>query len=286
MNIAVIGANGFLGYSIVDFFIKNDIPVTSLSRKKLKINCNWVEFHADLKFDFEIFKNFTHIFYCAACGVQRNKEIKFNDSLLVNALFPIKLSRFLQETNIKLITFGSYFEIGNNEIDKEWSVEEIVFSQNSIENDYIKTKKILTYWAFISKSLYHFILPTIYGENEDKDRLIPYLIEKFKNNLEVEVSSGEQVRQYIYINDLINGLWLIINSNIERGVYNFPSSETLKIKEIITLISSHFNYSLKINTNDEFRDLKMKNLQLKSSKCFNSIQINSSFIANNLDYYL
>jgi nucleoside-diphosphate-sugar epimerase len=276
MKIAVIGASGFLGNSIVDFLINKNFEVTALSREPIKTRCNWVKFNAEFEIDFDFFKNFTHIFYCAASGVQRNKESKFDNSLLVNALFPIKLSQFLQGTSVKLITFGSYFEIGNNEIDKEWNEEEVVFSQNNIENEYIKTKKLLSYWAFVSKSSYHFILPTIYGEKEDKNRLIPYLIDKFKNNLDVEVSSGEQIRQYIYINDLINSLWLIINNDIEKGVYNFPCTETFKVKEIITLISTHFKNTSRIIINNDFRDLKMKNLQLKGSNIFNTIEIFST----------
>ena len=165
MEIAVIGANGFLGKSIVKFFLKSEHKVTAFSRNPVDVATTWIEFHIDKQNDLTVFKKFDYVFYCAAIGVQRNGKIDEDMIFEVNTFFPIRLSNFLNGCETKIITFGTYFEIGNNSIDKEWTEEEIILSKNRCMDDYIDTKKLFSYYAYTSKAVFHFILPTIYGEN-------------------------------------------------------------------------------------------------------------------------
>ena len=266
MEIAVIGANGFLGKSIVNFFLKSEHKVTAFSRNPIDDITTWVEFHINKQNDFTVFKKFAYVFYCAASGVQRNYKIDKDSIFEINTFFPIRLSDFLNGTETKIITFGTYFEIGNNSIDKEWSEEEIIFSKNQCIDDYVYSKKLFSYYAFTSKTVFHFILPTIYGENENKDRLIPYLISNFKKDGIVTVSEGNQVRQYLYIDDLIYILWKSFNKNIDKGVYNMPSAETLQIKKIVKSIYVFSGNNGKIIQSKNFRDIPILNLRLKGAK--------------------
>lgn len=51
-------------------------------------------------------------------------------------------------------------------------------------------------------SFLHFILPTIYSEYEDQNRLIPYMLRAIKNGEKLSFTSGEQVRQYLYVDEV------------------------------------------------------------------------------------
>lgn len=269
MEIAVIGANGFLGKSIINFFLKRKYNVTAFSRNPIDVATSWVAFNIDKQNDLTIFKKFSYVFYCAAIGVQRNSKIDEDTIFEVNTFFPIRLSNFLKGCETKIITFGTYFEIGNNLIDKEWTEEEIVFSKNQCMDNYVYSKKLFSYYAYTSKTVFHFILPTIYGENEDKNRLIPYLISNFKNGEIVNVSKGDQVRQYIYVDDLICVLWKSLSNNsIDKGVYNVPSAETIQIDTVIKIIYDFFENKGKVIITDDFRDSSVLNLRLKAAKIF------------------
>ncbi|MFC6876135.1 NAD-dependent epimerase/dehydratase family protein [Flavobacterium myungsuense] len=285
MNVAVVGANGFLGKSLVKFLLKKNIDVSAFSRKPIGLNCNWLEYTISSISDLSCFKEYDFVFYCAACGVQSKSNTNIIEITEVNLLFPIRLSSFLRNTKVRLVTFGSYFEIGDSDSNKEWIEEEIIYSRNSFTGNYILTKKAFSYFNYISKSTIHFILPTIYGEYEDENRIIPYLINNLKNGLEVHVSKGEQIRQYIYVNDLIFCLWSVLNEPIENNVYNAPYAETFKIKDIIYMIACHFRSKQLVKIKGEFKDNSMKILKIKSSEIFLKHNFNFIKLNDNLDVY-
>ncbi|CAM3789621.1 NAD-dependent epimerase/dehydratase domain-containing protein [Flavobacterium branchiophilum] len=282
INIAIIGASGFLGKSFVDYFNNKNIPVTAFSRTVQ--NKNWKEFDVLNYKDLSVFESFTHVFYCAAGGVQRNNI--GNNELRINSLFPIELSNYLNNinTSIKFISFGSYFEIGDNSLDKEWTEKEIIYTDNIISSEYIESKKILTYYSYIAKKSYHFILPTIYGEKENSKRLIPYIINSLKKNEKITISSGEQIRQYVYVEDVLKIIWeniVLLNC----GVYNI-SGEVVNINQIVKYIFSLFDSDIEISIENNFRDLSMMNLKLKQSNLIKEMNLSKSSLLDNLKKYL
>ena len=47
-----------------------------------------------------------------------------------------------------------------------------------------------------------------YGPKQDDNRLIPYVIENLKNKRDVFLTSGKQIRDFCFIDDLINAIFL------------------------------------------------------------------------------
>ena len=67
-------------------------------------------------------------------------------------------------------------------------------------SDYVVSKRMLTRFVTSYKhdfTHWHFIIPTIYGENENPKRLIPYTINAIKNGEELHFTAGNQTRQYL-----------------------------------------------------------------------------------------
>lgn len=285
MKVAVIGANGFLGNSIVKFLLNQNENVSAFSRTPIECDCNWIEYNISSQSDLTCFIEYDFVFYCAASGVQRNCKIKSFEITEINLLFPIRLSSFLKDTRVRLITFGSYFEIGDNNFDKEWNVEDIIYTKNNFSGDYIGTKKSLSYFNYITKSNIHFILPTIYGEYEDENRIIPYLVNNLKQGIEVNISSGEQIRQYIYVNDLIVCLWSVLNEPIENNVYTSPFTDTFKIKDIVNMIARHYRAKGLVKVKGEFKDQSMEILKIIPSEIFLKHKFNLTKLNFNLNLY-
>ena len=82
-----------------------------------------------------------------------------------------------------------------------------------------------------------FRLYLAYGPEQDFNRIIPITIKKFLNNQNFKLTHCNQVRDFIFIKDLINLLMKAIyvkkNKNI---VYNVGSGRPVKLRKIIEFI--------------------------------------------------
>ena len=77
----------------------------------------------------------------------------------------------------------------------------------------------------------------VYGERQSKERFLPYLIDNCLNDREFKVSSGEQIRDYLYIKDFNSALIKALNNNNAYGeVINVASGIPISIREVITKV--------------------------------------------------
>lgn len=78
----------------------------------------------------------------------------------------------------------------------------------------------------------------IFGEYEGDNRLIPQIINNYLLGNELKFTKGEQIRDYLYIKDIIEIYEMIIEKNkYNNETYNVCSSEELKIKEFIMKVA-------------------------------------------------
>ena len=123
----------------------------------------------------------------------------------------------------------------------------ILKSTNSAPNTYTVTKRILSRFitsAKFSYTTWHFILPTIYGEKENPKRLIPYILRAIREKEELCLTSGEQVRQYIYINEVVKIIDLAYQKQLTSGMYNIAGNEELSVKELVSMLFNYYGASL------------------------------------------
>ena len=85
-------------------------------------------------------------------------------------------------------------------------------------------------------SFLHFILPTIYGESESTYRLIPYTLKSIADGVDLALTSGDQVRQYIYIRDVAGILFKAVEANLQSGIYNIAGAEEFSVKQLVALL--------------------------------------------------
>jgi nucleoside-diphosphate-sugar epimerase len=298
MRIAIIGSTGFLGfnlslflndlgYDLTLFGRNNHIKLQSISFNELKIR-EEENFAKLLEFDI--------IINAIGSAVQSNIIIPPNEIYDINLNFPIRLINYLNLKKFegKLFTFGSYFEIGDEKENKSYSEIELVNSKNKVPNDYCVSKKLLSQFISLRESTInhlHLILPHIYGENETDNRLLPYLIRTISNNETPLLSSGEQIRQYLYIEDLCN----ILNEIFKKpyfevsGFLNMPCYETCRIRDIIETVFDHLSVRIDDSMFGKLtgRDTSMKYLVLNSERYFQLGLPKPNFsIKNNINKYL
>ena len=80
-------------------------------------------------------------------------------------------------------------------------------------------------------------MPGIYGSPNDKISIIGRFIEAIKNNYEIQINgTGAQLRDYIYIGDILKAIELISNKP-KSCIFNFVTGYSISISSIIDLIS-------------------------------------------------
>jgi nucleoside-diphosphate-sugar epimerase len=286
MKVSIIGTNGFLSKNISRFYNSKKVLLDLYGRstpEDIKFNLfNPIDL---LKEDFPIdsIKESDIVIYAVGAGIQSNIKDSSNNIYNLNVFTPVKIINALNSTNFSgtFITFGSYFEIGENNENRLFKENDLLHSTNRTSNEYSISKRMFS--KFISslhvnfKTL-HFILPTIYGEDESSHRLIPSTINSLKTNNQIEFTSGDQIRQYIYIDEIPKIVQEAFEKDIPSGIYNVAGTQTLTVKELVTELFNAFNKKIPMSVFGKAHrtDTGMKVLNLDGTKLMNLIDYKPS----------
>jgi nucleoside-diphosphate-sugar epimerase len=244
-KLLVIGGTGFIGRHIVKKSLELGFDTTSLSKSnpmgKDKIKgATYIE--ADIidrqslsnnlggkKFDYVVnssgyinHSNYSNdgskIFDAHFYGVKN----------LVDCLNKDKIKRFVQ--------FGSSDEYGSNiapQNEKQKESPIAMYSCAKVASTYF-LKTLYKTENFPSVILRPFL---IYGPNQGKDRLIPQIIMGCINDEKFPVSEGMQLRDFLFIDDFIDVVFLTLcNNNVLGEIINISSGIPVTIKKVINII--------------------------------------------------
>lgn len=249
----VTGGTGFIGSNLVRELINRNWNVFVLVRKNSKLGNKRIKdlekvsyIYTDDLFDKKEskygFPQFDACFHLAAYGVDYNQNNLY-DIIDGNIRFIIDLLEFCKNNNTKkIINTGSCFEYGLNEGIKLNERERLN------PNSYYATAKVACEnIAKIFAKDHNLCLITVrpfgvFGENEGLHRLVPQLMHSVINQKPLHMTKGEQVRDYLYVKDLIEAYIVLALSNVPcYEVYNVCSSMELTIKELALKIAEISN---------------------------------------------
>ena len=259
MKILITGATGFIGSHITQNLVKEGHQVYAICRNQsnfdkcsqFKSQVTWInqdqkEWELELQ-ELEI-NQFIHTAWAGVTAAERNDwslqltNFEFSKSTIDLA---IRLKAR------KIICLGSQAEYGlYNEKVTEKYVPEPVDAYGAV--------KLLTLYYLQNVAItngldwYWLRIFSILGENENKSWLLSQVMSKLLSNEEIELTSGEQFYDYLYIEDLLRAMTLIINSETNySSVYNVCSGRPVQIKQLLISLAERLNCdasALKIGT--------------------------------------
>ena len=266
MNICILGGTGYLGTKIITELIKSDNYVVCVCRKDSKskkefLNNDKVKYVvSDYLILRELFSNTK--FDCiinASCTYMNGARI--DDIVESNLIFPMRVLSLAVENYYGINSeFNYYSRIKSNSEVSSLKINKETTNQKQLRfismgtglpdnfNLYTYTKKQFNKMGHFFSNEYglEFInleLENYYGEFEPKNRFLPSIIEKMKRDEDIPLTQGEQFRDFIYINDVINAIMLLLSKKDIPPYLDVPlgSGDAPSIKELVVYIKELMN---------------------------------------------
>lgn len=245
MRISILGCNGFLSTAIARYALGRgwSVAMYGLAEPKAHSFDSFSKVNLLVgDFDYSGICSCDIVIYAIGAGIQANIREDALSIYELNAMAPVRICNRLKTTGFQgiFITFGSYFEAGEMQCNRPVEEDVILCSNVKAPSDYVVSKRMLS--RFVSSYEHdfvhwHFILPTIYGEGENPQRLIPYVINALRSRDVPRFTSGDQLRQYLYVNEVPDVIERAYNQKLPSGVYNIQGSEIVTVREIVNVVA-------------------------------------------------
>ena len=240
-SVLVLGGTGFLGHSLVKFLKMQGYKVTSLSlmssnRYSQEVDVEYIKCDVLDRASLLIAlggRRFEYVIN-AAGFVNHSGFFEGGSSIIeshLNGLMNILVS--LDTTSLKkFVNLGSVNEYGTIK------VPFLEDASPAPETPYSFAKLAS---AELLKTLYResrfpavtLRLCLVYGEGQEKNRLLPQIIEGCLNNEEIQLSDGTKVRDFMHVDDLQSAvLAAMLEPRAKGTILNIASGKPLTIREV------------------------------------------------------
>lgn len=241
-NLLIVGGTGFIGKALALEAIKRGYIVTIISLLKCHDvhripKCTYIS--VDIT-DFNLLEaklknnSFNYVVNLAGYvdhgGFRKSGNSVINTHLvglinIIRVLNPKSLIRFVQ--------IGSSDEYGSNTAPQLEKMREAPFTPYSFAKaSCTHLIQMLSRAENFPGVILRFFL--VYGPGQASNRFIPQVINSFLSNSKVTLSTCNQIRDFCYVTDIINGIFKVLPRNDVNGeVFNIASGKPLQLKTIV-----------------------------------------------------
>ena len=230
MTVLLSGATGFLGSHLLKRLIQEGYTVIVLKRStsdtyRIKELLEEVTYYDVDKTDIEeIFKNHTVDIVINTVTDYGRANNRISSILETNLMFSLKLLENAVANKVK--AFINTDTLLNKEL-----------------NAYALSKDQFVQWMrFLSDKMQmiNIKIEHMYGPLDDENKFIYWVIRQLKENVEkIDLTSGVQKRDFIYIDDIVEAYMTIIKSSTTFSSFEefeLGSGNAVKVKEFLELI--------------------------------------------------
>ena len=243
-HLLVVGGTGFIGYNLALAAKRKGWKVTSVSINKPKkhryingVNYLKIDISNSKELKKKLVSSFTYVVNLGGYVSHKSFEDKRDEITKAHFIGVVNLTKIFYKKKIKkFVQIGSSVEYG-----------EIKAPQNENQyglpnSPYALAKLASTQFLLMlhnTKKLPVAILRLfqVYGPKQDENRFLPQIIKGCLNNKKFRTSKGNQVRDFCHIDDVVNAIFLALDSQKANGeIFNIGSGKPKKIKYVIKQI--------------------------------------------------
>ena len=249
MRFLILGGSGFIGRSLSAKIMARGGSVTLVSRTPTQHDHRIGDARfivADMSLDDEVARVFSepYDYVVNALGYVDHSPFYAGGMGVIDVHFAsvIKQLKYIQRDTLKrYIYIGSADEYG---VQKNKS-EETYREQPNSPYSFAKVAaghllQMLWHSEKFPATIVRIFLT--YGPEQGLNRFIPQVITDALNGLDIRTSPGEQVRDFCYIDDIVDGLIAIMQSdNVSGHILNLGSGQPVKVRDVVDIIARHFD---------------------------------------------
>ena len=269
-TLLLTGTTGFVGYKFLLFALSNGFSVIDILRKKNKKNKKIKElrnafpnkykniFFANNNNLSNQLKNIKADYFINFATLYSNNHthsqiVDFIDS---NILFPTLIYDIINNKIKKMINFGSMMQHSKDE--KLVSKNLYAATKNAFE-------MIANYYANTNNKtkFYNIKFYESFGDNDKRKKIIPTIINNYKQNKTTKIISKQLTLNIIHTDDIINSIMILLNNNITSGTYCIKNTNSVKISKLINMLNKVLNKKIKVKygnksiTSNYYNNLKI-----------------------------
>ena len=257
-KVLITGGAGFIGANFVYKFLSLGYKVFVFERKeanmwRIKKVKNKISLYSPDLTDYAKTEKIIHkikpdiVLHFAAYGAYQAKQQEIKATIGTNLLATINLINACRLAGIKcFINTGTNSEYGiKNQPMKESDILEP-------DNLYGITKSAATMYCQMMARKYDFpaviMRPfAVYGYFEEKERLVPTIIKSCLTNVELKLSNSGSVRDFIFIDDVVDAYMLAIKNikDIKGEIFNLGLGSQHTIGQMVKIVKKITNSDIK-----------------------------------------
>lgn len=257
MRCLVTGASGFLGSWLVRRLLAEGHSVLAVVRpggkhRRLTTLASQLEFaHADLSTIPSISAEARRFapdatFHLAWQGGNSSRFVNDPEQVYGNVSGTLELVRIAHESGCKSFLFiGSAVEYGTYQVpvrETDAVLPKSLYGHSKYAMMML-TQALSERWGMRFCGIRPF---WTYGPMDDQLRMIPYVIHQFLDGKRPKVTSGEQLWDFLYVEDAAKAMTgLAVKDNVS-GIFNLGSGISRSVKDIVSLIRDLIDPQLEI----------------------------------------
>ena len=262
MQVVVTGASGFIGSHLVDSLLDQGhkvravarrlpglISISALSNPRLSLHSVDIKNRLDLE---SVIAGSELVVHLASGSLPQSSNHNPSDDIAVNLLGTINLLEASRFSNVKRVVVvssgGTVYGLPKSLPIKEDHPTDPICS-------YGITKLAIEKYIYLYRALYGLDglvlrVANPYGPRQRLDSnqgVIPVFLGRVMRNENVEIwGSGEVVRDFIYISDLISAITLACSYTGSEYLFNIGSGQGLSLQDLLLKFELLFNKSINV----------------------------------------
>ncbi|MFT6699269.1 MAG: nucleoside-diphosphate-sugar epimerase [Porticoccaceae bacterium] len=247
-KILVVGGNGYLGKFLVKVLRENEADIFVISRNCEQSNSQFTVDITNFDETYKVIQKIKpDIVYHLAANISRNRDFSIYEEMsAVNVQGTLNILKSLEGIDAHFIFTSSSEIYGNNASP---------FHENQIPkpvSPYSLTKinaemLVQTYSTNQSKKFTNLRVFNFYGESMPEGFFIPQMIQSLKKGEDFLMTKGEQVRDFLYVGDVVKALVLTAKNTSSYGeTMNVCSGKGTKLSQLAAAVNTSMKTKAKI----------------------------------------